>query len=291
LELASVVRAALEEDIGAGDITTLAVVPEGLDVEARIVAGEPLVVAVLEAAREVFAQLDARVEFSPEVADGTAVEGGRVLVRLHGPARPILTGERTALNFLQHLSGIASLTRRYVQVLQPTKTRLKDTRKTTPGLRRLEKYAVRCGGGLNHRQGLYDGVLIKDNHLAVVGGLREAVRRARKQAPGRRIEVEVEDLAQVREALELGVEALLLDNMPLEMLRQAVELASGRAEIEVSGGVVLERLEELARWGVDYVSVGAITHSAPAVDISLEIDPRFPKEGQKESWPSDHVRG
>jgi nicotinate-nucleotide pyrophosphorylase (carboxylating) len=260
------VRAWLAEDVGSGDATTTAVIDEDATCQARIVVREPGVVCGLRPAAALFESLGARLE--PIAADGDSVVPGPI-ARVRGPARAILTGERVALNLLGRLSGIATLTRRYVDAVEGTGARILDTRKTTPGLRELEKEAVRCGGGTNHRLRLDDGVLIKDNHLRLVPSIAEAVLRAR----GTRLPVEVEcdTLDQVAAALEAGADRILLDNMTPDELRAAVSLARGRSELEASGGVSLETVRAIAETGVDFVSVGALTHSARALDVSLEV--------------------
>ena len=272
----------LSEDIGRGDVTTLAVVPEAARARGRLLAKQPLVVAGLDVVRAVFAELDSGVVMEARVREGDTVSTGAVLAWLSGPARALLTGERVALNLLQRLSGIATLTRRFVEAVRGTRARIVDTRKTTPGLRLLEKYAVRVGGGCNHRMGLDDGVLIKDNHIALAGGLREAIEAARAAvAHVHKIQVEVESLDQLREALKLGVDAVLLDNMAPAETREAVGVVRGSPEgervvIESSGGISLDNVRRYAEAEVDLISVGALTHSAPAVDISLELDPLTP---------------
>jgi nicotinate-nucleotide pyrophosphorylase [carboxylating] (EC 2.4.2.19) len=262
---------ALAEDIGPGDVTSEAVLPPDLCLRAHIVAKQAGVVAGLPVAEAVFRRVDPSVHFTPRVGDGARVEAGTVLAEVEGPARSLLAAERTALNFLQRLSGIATLTRRFVDAVAGTRAVILDTRKTHPGHRALEKYAVRMGGGQNHRMGLYDMVLIKDNHIAAAGSITAAVRRARAARPELPIEVEVKDLDELREALELPVDRIMLDNFDLEAIRAAVRIAAGRVPLEVSGGVTLERVAELAATGVDYISVGALTHSAPALDISMEV--------------------
>lgn len=267
------VQRALDEDLGArGDITSEGVVPPGLSVTGRIIVREPGVVAGLPVASIVFRQLDARVIFQPLAGDGERVTAGAEIAVVKGPARAVLEGERTALNFLQRLSGIATLTSRFVELAAAYGVQVRDTRKTTPGLRVLEKYAVRAGGGMNHRMGLYDGVLIKDNHISLVGSAGEAVRRAR-EALGDEVEVEVEvgSLEELEEVLEVGADTVMLDNMTVEEVREAVRMAGGRVKIEVSGGITLDNLENYASCGVDFVSVGALTHSAKALDIALEL--------------------
>jgi nicotinate-nucleotide pyrophosphorylase (carboxylating) len=267
-----VVARALAEDVGDGDVTTMATVPEQTRAQATITQKAPGVVFGLELAEETFRSLDAGIEFERLVEEGVWRERGSVL-RLEGSARAILTGERTALNFLQRLSGVATMTARCVQAIEGTGARILDTRKTTPGLRALEKAAVAAGGGTNHRAGLYDAILIKENHAAIAGGVGEAVRRARARAPELPLEVECRTLAEVDEALDAGATRLLLDNMTAEQLRGAVAHVDGRAELEASGGVTLETLREIASTGVQFVSVGALTHSAPALDLSLILQP------------------
>ena len=267
-----VIEAALREDMPAGDVTSESVIPPGAVSEAVILAKEDGVLAGLPVARRVFEKIDPRVEFGEEIQDGRPFKKGDTLARLKGPTVALLKGERTALNILQRMSGIATATRRYVDAVQGTRTRILDTRKTTPGLRLLEKYAVAAGGGKNHRMSLSDMVLIKDNHLRHVGSITEAVRRARAAVrPGLRIEVETNDIAQVREALGAGADMIMLDNMPLETMREAVALVAGRVPLEASGNMTLERVRTVAETGVDYISVGALTHSVRAVDISLEF--------------------
>ncbi len=269
------IRRALEEDIGPADITTLSCVPEGHLSKAIILAKESFVLAGLDVAREAFLQFDSSLVFKKGCKDGEVVSEGQAIASVEGNTRSILTVERTALNFLQKLSGIATLTRRFVEQTQGTGATVLDTRKTTPTLRILEKYAVSVGGGSNHRFGLYDGILIKDNHIRAAGGVREAIRRVKAHASGMlKIEVEVNSLEELREALKESPHIVMLDNMPIEDVRKAVELVrqiAPQTEIEVSGGVSLETVGEIARAGVDYISIGALTHSARAVDISLEI--------------------
>jgi len=264
------VRRAVAEDVGPGDVTSSAIVPAGATATAEILAKSACVVAGLPVAAAVFSEVDRSVTCHPRVADGTRILAGAVLADVAGPAAAVLTAERTALNFLQHLSGIATLTRRCVDAAGGRATIL-DTRKTIPGLRALAKYAVRCGGGTNHRAGLYDAILIKDNHIRLAGGVAEAVRRARTDRASLPIEVEAQSLADVREALDAGADVIMLDNLSEAEMRQAVAITGGRAKIEVSGGVTPDRLPAIVALGVDYISIGALTHSAPAADISLEI--------------------
>ena len=263
---------ALEEDLGAGDVTTQALIPPDLHGEAHIRAKEKLVVAGLLVAARVFAKLAPEIKFAPQVEEGREVEAGTVLAVLTGPAAPILTGERVALNFLQRLSGIATFTKQMVEAVAFMPVALVDTRKTTPGWRVLEKYAVRLGGGRNHRGGLFDGVLIKNNHLTAVGSITEAVRRARRSAPHTlKIEVEVTSLAELEEALNIGADVIMLDNMSDVDMAKAADLTLGRALLEASGSMTLERLPQVAATRVNFISVGKITHSAPAVDIHLRL--------------------
>lgn len=275
----AVVRAALEEDLGAaGDITSEAVVPAGAVAEAVIVAREAGVIAGLPVAARVFAAVNPAIVFEPRCRDGNAVPAGAPLAHVQGPARGVLAAERTALNLLGHMSGIATKTARFVEAVAGTGTRILDTRKTTPGLRALEKYAVRAGGGRNHRLGLYDAVLIKDNHVEVAGGVGAAVRSARERV-GRDvlIEVEVDTLEQLHEALAAAPDAILLDNMDAAMLRAAVRIVGGRVQTEASGGMDEEGARQAAEAGVDFVSVGALTHSARQLNVALDFgaDGRF----------------
>jgi nicotinate-nucleotide pyrophosphorylase (carboxylating) len=273
-ELDAIVGRALAEDVGDGDVTTVCTMGADAWVTGRLLAKAPGVVAGLEVARAVFRRLDPRVSLVPRVADGEAVPARRVLAEISGPARAVLTGERVALNFLQRMSGIASLTRRFVEAARGSRAIILDTRKTAPGLRALDKWAVRLGGGQNHRMGLYDMVLIKDNHIAAVGSITEAVARVRAGDPRHRpIEVEVTSLAELAEALALGVDRIMLDNMGHEQIREAVRIAAGRIPLEASGGVRLETVAAIAATGVDFISAGAITHSIAALDISLDLDP------------------
>jgi nicotinate-nucleotide pyrophosphorylase (carboxylating) len=271
-QLPDVVARALAEDVGSGDVTTAATVAEGQRARALITQKAPGVVFGLDAAEATFRALDPGVALERLALEGEWREGGPV-VRIEGSARAILTAERTALNFLQRLSGVATLTARCVSAVSGTGVRILDTRKTTPGLRALEKAAVAAGGGTNHRAGLYDAILIKENHATLAGGVGEAVRRARAMAPGLPLEVECRTLAEVDEALAAAAPRILLDNMDPEQLRAAVRHVDGRAELEASGGVTLETLGELASTGVQLISVGALTHSAPALDLSLILEP------------------
>ena len=262
---------ALAEDVGEGDVTTAALVPEEARGRATLTQKAPGVIAGLAVAEAVFRRVDPALEWRAHVDEGVWRDGGLV-AEVEGSSRSILTGERVALNFLQRLSGIATLTARYVAAVDGTGARILDTRKTTPGLRALEKQAVVAGGGTNHRAGLYDAILVKENHAAMAGGVVEATRRALAAADGLPVEVECRTLDEVRAAVEAGAPRILLDNMATDELRAAVELAAGRAELEASGGVTLETVSAIAATGVDYISVGALTHSAPALDISLVLE-------------------
>jgi nicotinate-nucleotide pyrophosphorylase (carboxylating) len=263
---------ALEEDIGTGDITTETLIPANAEGEAVIIAKEPLVLAGMPVAQAVFRRLDPAIPFSEALSDGASVAPGSCILKITGRLQPLLTGERTALNFLQRLSGIATHVRRYVDAMPSTPIRLVDTRKTTPGWRALEKYAVRIGGAANHRMSLSDGILIKDNHVAICGGIRAALEKARHTAPHTlKLEIEVSTPAEALEAAEAGADIIMLDNMAPETIREAVRVIDRRALVEVSGGVNRDNLAALSASGVDIVSVGALTHSAVAVDISMQV--------------------
>ena len=265
-------RAALAEDVGSGDITTHALIPESAMAAADVVVRATGVLAGLAVALRTFTLLDSRIQCDSKVEDGARVDAGTVVARLSGPARGILTGERVALNLLGRLSGIATITRGYVDEIRGFPAKIADTRKTTPGLRALERYAVRAGGGVNHRFGLHDAVLIKDNHLAAVGGVAEAVKRGRAGAsPGVVIEVECDTFAQVRDALDAGADSILLDNMDDATTAKAVKAAAGRALTEASGNVNLHTVRAIASTGVDVISVGALTHGAVSLDVGLDF--------------------
>ena len=272
MDLDAIVARALAEDVGTGDVTTAATVPPGTRARARITQKQPGAVFGLDAAETTFRALDPGVRLTRQASEGRWREGGPVL-DIEGDAAALLTAERTALNFLQRLSGVATMTARYVEAVAGTGARVLDTRKTTPGLRALEKAAVAAGGGTNHRAGLYDAILIKENHAAMAGGVAAAVRAARDAAPHVPLEVECRTIAEVDEALGAGAPRLLLDNMTPVLLREIVARVDGRAELEASGGVTLETIREIAGTGVDFVSVGALTHSAPALDLSLLLEP------------------
>jgi nicotinate-nucleotide pyrophosphorylase (carboxylating) len=265
-----IIRVALEEDIGPGDLTTMAVVEAGTAARAQLVAKDDFILSGIDVACRAFILLDSNIAFEKLIHDGQSAHRGDVLAWLKGDAATLLQGERVALNLLQRMSGVATLTDRFVRAVEGTGAVIVDTRKTTPGLRILEKYSVRMGGGRNHRTSLYDGILIKENHIAAAGGIAEAVARARRGVPHTlKIEIETRDLAEVEQALEAGAEIILLDNMDLDTLRQAVRLVDGKAQTEASGEVNLETVREIAETGVDLISVGALTHSYGAVDISM----------------------
>ena len=271
--LIKLIDLALAEDLGSGDLTTEAIFPQRYVGRAVVLARESLVVSGFLAASTVFRRLSRACRFHPAVKEGARVHKGAKLADLSGPVRALLCGERTALNFLRHLSGVATLTRAYVLELKGTGCTLLDTRKTTPGMRALEKAAVKAGGGTNHRMGLFDGVLIKDNHIIAAGSIEDAVARVRKRAGSRmKIEVECSGIRQVQAALDAGADIVMLDNMSPKRMARAVEVIAGRAKTEASGRVTLKNIRKVAQTGVDYVSVGAITHSAPSVDIAMDMD-------------------
>lgn len=272
ISLDDAIRKALEEDLGPGDLTTDAIIAPESRGKASLLAREDLVLAGIQVFSRVFKMLSAETAFEYFFSDGQSVPAGETICTLSGPTGAILKAERTALNFLQRMSGIATLTKIYVDKVGSNKVRVVDTRKTAPGLRLFDKYAVRMGGGFNHRMGLFDGILIKDNHIMAAGSVAKAVSLARGGAPHTiKVEVEVEDLDGVEEALRSGADVILLDNMPPDMMQKAVDLVGGRATTEASGGINLENIEEIAKTGVDIISVGALTHSLRAVDLSLEI--------------------
>lgn len=273
LDLDDLIRHALKEDIHTGDLTTQACVPDQRPATARLIAKEPFMLAGLQVAARVFTLLDPAVGFEALALDGARLQAGAVIARISGDAASLLQAERVALNLLQRMCGIATLTSNYVAAVSGTRARIVDTRKTTPGLRMLEKYAVRVGGGINHRTGLYDGILIKENHIAAAGGISAAVSRARSYIPHTlKIEVETESVAQVQEALAAGADIIMLDNMDCATMRDCVAMINGRALVEASGGVNLETVRAIAETGVDIISVGALTHSPKAADISMLLD-------------------
>ncbi len=272
MKIHEIIKQVLKEDIGKGDITTNSIIPKSAVIMAEIVAKQDGIIAGLGIAEQVFRELDRNILFIRKAKDGKKVKEFQVIAELKGNARAILAGERVALNFLQRLSGIATLTARFVKLAGAGKAKgmkILDTRKTTPLLRELEKYAVKIGGGKNHRFGLYDAVLIKDNHIEAAGSITEAVKKARHS--GKSIEVEVKNPEEVREALNAGVDRLLLDNMGIKNIKESVRLAKGKVKLEVSGGVSLNSIKSIAKTNVDFVSIGALTHSAKALDISLEV--------------------
>jgi len=275
-EIRRAVRAALAEDIGGGDVTTLATISADAKSVAFIRAREPLVVAGLDFAASAFRELSAKIQIRKFARDGRQTKAGEPLLGVSGPARAILSAERVALNFVQRLSGVATLTAQFVEAVRGTRARILDTRKTTPGWRRFEKYAVACGGGKNHRLGLFDLILIKDNHLAALrnekpNAIAAAMARSRQKFPRLKIEIEADSLNQVRQAIDAGAAMILLDNMTTAQLRQAVKWANGLAKTEASGGVNLKNVRAIAKTGVDFISIGALTHSARAVDIGLDF--------------------
>ena len=276
-EIRRAVRAALAEDLGRGDVTTLATVPPGTQSVALMRAREPLVVAGLQFAELAFKQLSTKIQIKKMASDGQRMQAGETILKISGSARASLSAERVALNFLQRLSGVATATAQFVDSVQGTSTTILDTRKTTPGWRRFEKFAVACGGGENHRLGLFDMVLIKDNHLVALrhekpNAIAAAILRARKKFPKLKVEVEADTLEQVAQVAAAGADIILLDNMTTAQLRQAVKIVGGRAKTEASGGVNLKTVRAIAATGVDFISVGAITHSARAVDIGLDFE-------------------
>ncbi|GAB4496924.1 MAG: carboxylating nicotinate-nucleotide diphosphorylase [Anaerolineales bacterium] len=269
-EILEAIQRALREDIGTGDATSESILPADATMRAHIIAKQTGILAGLDVAAAVFTAVDARVQFTPQVDEGAAVQPNQVVATLAGPARALLTAERTALNFLGRMSGIATLTHAFVEAVSGTRAVILDTRKTAPGLRAVDKLAVLRGGGQNHRIGLYDMILIKDNHIDFAGSITQAVQRARTHRPDLPIEVEARTLDHVREALALGVERILLDNMPLDTMRAAVALTNGRAQLEASGNVTLQTVRAIAQTGVDFISSGALTHSPKVFDLSLD---------------------
>ncbi|MGB8215548.1 MAG: carboxylating nicotinate-nucleotide diphosphorylase [Anaerolineales bacterium] len=270
LDILESIQRALAEDIGSGDATTQSIIPAEVSMRGHIIAKQAGIVAGLDIAQAVYMTVDPRVDFQPQVQEGSQVENRQGLALVSGPTRSLLTAERTALNFLGRMSGIATLTRQFVQAVAGTKAIILDTRKTAPGLRSLDKLAVSRGGGQNHRFGLYDMILIKDNHIDYAGSITEAVRRARRAASSLEIEVEARTLEDVQEALAVHVERILLDNMTPEQMAEAVKLTAGRAKLEASGNVTLETVRRIAETGVDYISAGALTHSARVFDVSFD---------------------
>ena len=272
-QISSVVKLALREDIGNGDVTTQCTVPAEVTLTGRFIAREPGVIAGLEVVKETFSQVDDRVQLTFRFTDSESVERGDIIVMVKGPGRAVISGERVALNFLQRMSGIATLTRRFVEAVQGMSAVILDTRKTVPGLRVLDKWAVRLGGGQNHRFDLSDASLIKENHIVAVGGISEAVARVQKgDKEKRQMEVEVRTMDELRETLELRIDRIMLDNMNLEDIREAVQLCNGRIPLEASGNITLENVAAIAATGVDYISIGMLTHSVQALDITFLLD-------------------
>ena len=269
-EITGCLKRALAEDVGSGDVTTQGIVPEGATLRGQIVAKQQGVIAGMDVAEEVFHILDPEIQFTAAMDEGGRIGAGETIAEVFGSACSLLTGERTALNLLNRMSGIATLTSKFVEAVSDTRATILDTRKTAPGLRALDKLAVRRGGGENHRIGLFDMILIKDNHIDFAGSIAEAVRRARAIQKDLEIEVEARTIADVNAALDLGIKRILLDNMTVEMMREAVALNANRAKLEASGNVTLENVSEIAETGVDYISVGALTHSPPSFDSSLK---------------------
>ncbi len=269
--LDALIAAALAEDIGAGDVTTDAVIPADMTCRGKIVCKEDGVIAGLSVAARVFTMVDEGITFDAKTKDGEKVQEDQIVARISGPARGMLTAERVALNFLQHLSGVATMTAKYVKAVDGTKTKILDTRKTTPGLRGLEKYATRIGGAVNHRMGLFDAVLIKDTHLALVGGITPSLRAVRKAYPDTDINVEVSNVQELEQALTDKAPRILLDNFAPGQVREAMKIIRGRAEVEISGAVLVSNARAYALAGADYISVGALTHSATALDFSMKV--------------------
>ncbi len=271
-EVEKIIDLALEEDIGKGDLTTELLFPDDIECHAVIRCKEKGILAGLPVANSVFRKLDSSVEFSESKKDGDIIKTGDVIVKIRGSQKSILTGERLALNIIQRLSGIATTTSKYVQAVEGYNVRILDTRKTLPGMRTLSKYAVSIGGGENHRIGLFDGILVKDNHIKLAGGIKKAVERIkRSSSPSQRIEVETSNIDQVRQSLEAGADIIMLDNMSDDLIKEAVSLIGKRALIEASGGITLNRVRKVAESGVDFISIGALTHSAQALDINLDM--------------------
>jgi len=272
----TLIRLALDEDIGSGDATSLSVIPPGLKAKAVLICKEDCVCAGLPVAKAVFLSVDRRIKFTPAAKEGSFCRKGTVLARASGPARSLLSAERTALNFIQRLCGVATTARKYAEAAEGYRTLILDTRKTTPGWRNLEKYCVAAGGASNHRTGLYDMIMIKDNHRVLAGlegkgGIARSVLAARSKYPKLKVEVEADTLADFKEALAAGADVILLDNMPDKLVKDAVRINAGRTRLEASGGITIERIRTLSKIGVDFISVGALTHSVKATDISMEI--------------------
>ncbi len=267
------IKAALEEDIGSGDVTSISVIPEDKTATAKIICKDNGVLCGIDLAQEIFLELDGEVKFEKFFSDGQSVKKGDVLAEVSGKGRAILSAERTVLNFIQRLSGIATTAKKYSELVEPYGVKILDTRKTSPLLRELEKYAVKVGGGSNHRFGLYDMVLIKDNHIKVNGGIKSAVLKAREKYPDLKIEVETENLEMVKEALDAGADWIMLDNMPVNEMKKAVELIDKKTKVEASGGINFENIEDTAKTGVDFISIGsALTNASRSLDISIDVE-------------------
>ena len=273
METKELIKAALKEDIGSGDVTSNSVVPEDKTATAKIICKDSGVLCGIDLAKEIFLEADEGIKFEKFFSDGQKIKKGDILAKVTGKARAILSAERTVLNFIQRLSGIATTASKYVKLVEPYGVKILDTRKTSPLLRELEKYAVKTGGGMNHRMGLYDLVLIKDNHIKINGGIKSAVAKAREKYPDLKIEVETENLDMVKEALEADADWIMLDNMPLEEMKKAVALINKKAKVEASGGINFKNIEETARTGVDFISIGsALTNASRSLDISIDVE-------------------
>jgi len=273
MQTKDLIKAALKEDIGSGDVTSISVIPEDKMASAKIICKDSGVLCGIDLAREIFLEVDSSLKFEKFFSDGDCIEKGDVLAKVSGKGRGILSAERTVLNFVQRLSGIATTAFQYSELVEPYGVKILDTRKTSPLLRELEKYAVKVGGGQNHRMGLYDMVLIKDNHIKVNGRIAGAVAKAREKYPELKIEVETENLSMVREALDAGADWIMLDNMDIDEMKKAVDLISKRAKVEASGGIGFENVEEVARTGVDFISIGAaLTNNSKGLDISIDVE-------------------
>jgi nicotinate-nucleotide pyrophosphorylase (carboxylating) len=267
----NIIQFALEEDVGQGDVTTILLVPEDSDSKAHYIAKEDFILAGLPFALEVFKIIDSSISFKTFYEDGSKIKKGDIIAEIYGKTRLILKGERVSLNFLQRLSGIATVTNKYVEKIKGLKAKILDTRKTTPCIRFMEKYAVKVGGGYNHRFGLFDGILIKDNHIKTLGSVKKAINRAKRGHHLFKIEVEVRNHKELQEAIEAGADIVMLDNMSIDDIKKAVKIARGRVMLEASGNISLDNVRDVAETGVDLISIGELTHSAPAVDISLKI--------------------
>ncbi len=272
-KIKDLVSKALSEDIGKGDITSQAVIGKGTKASFSFVTRQPIIISGVDVVKEVFRQIDKTINIKVLCSDGYKAGSGKTIIKIKGNASSILAGERVALNFIQHMSGIATYTNKFVNEVKGTGAIILDTRKTLPGLRLIEKYAVKCGGGRNHRMGLYDGILIKDNHIAICGSIRKAIELAKKKNPKKKIEIECDNLKQVKEAIYYGADVILLDNMTVDQLKKAVKLVNKKVPLEASGNVNIINVKKIAKTGVDFISIGSITHSAPNADIGLDLIP------------------